>query len=103
MYVDTTRSARNGSNVTCNTPAIDPISGQSACTLLTIPAGRQIVIKTVSCQAELPAGEGPGDVQLIVPNTPFPGTSVDHVSHLLELSKRALREIASTVAHDEDA
>jgi hypothetical protein len=56
---------------------------------LTIPAGRQVVIQTVSCQAELSAGQGPADVQLIVPNTPFQPGYPDHVSHLLTLTKQA--------------
>jgi hypothetical protein len=89
VYVDADRSARNGFNASCFTGNVDPTYGQASCTLLTIPAGRQIVIETISCQAELYAGHGPGDVQLIVPNTPFaPGMS-DHVSHLLTLTKQA--------------
>jgi hypothetical protein len=47
------------------------------------------VIESVSCQAELVAGEGPGDVQLIVPNVPFGGGAVTNVSHLLAFSKQA--------------
>jgi hypothetical protein len=89
VYVDTDRPARNGFNASCFTPPIDPVSGQSSCNLLSIPAGQQVVIETVSCQAELPAGQGPGDVQLIVPNTPFGGGPVTNVSHLLALTKQA--------------
>jgi hypothetical protein len=89
LYVDADRSARNGFNASCFTGNVDPTYGQASCSLLTIPAGRQIVIETVTCQAELYAGDGPGDVQLIVPNTPFaPGMS-DHVSHRLTLTKQA--------------
>jgi len=89
LYVDADRPARNGFNTSCFTGNVDPTFGQASCSLLTIPAGRQIVIETISCQAELYAGDGPGDVQLIVPNTPFaPGMS-DHVSHRLTLTKQA--------------
>lgn len=89
VYVDTDQSARNGFNVSCFTGNIDSVSGQAACTLLSIPAGRQVVIETISCQAELFGGEGPADVQLIVPNTPFTPGGPDHVSHLLTLTKQA--------------
>jgi hypothetical protein len=88
VYVDAERAARNGFNVSCFTGNIDPVYGQASCSLLTIPAGRQVVIETVSCQAELATGDGPADVQLIVPNTPFSPGGPDHVSHLLALSKQ---------------
>jgi hypothetical protein len=87
--VDAERPARNGFNVSCFTGNVDSVNGQAACSLLTIPAGRQVVIETISCQAELFAGEGPGDVQLIVPNTPFTSGGPDHVSHLLTLTKQS--------------
>jgi len=89
VYVDADRAARNGFNVSCSTGNIDPVYGQASCSLLTILPGRQVVIETVSCQAELATGEGPGDVQLIVPNTPFSPGGPDHVSHLLALTKQA--------------
>jgi hypothetical protein len=89
LYVDAERPARNGFNVSCFTGNVDPVSGQASCVLLAIPAGRQVVIETISCQAELYAGEGPGDVQLIVPNTPFTPLGPDHVSHFLTLTKQA--------------
>jgi hypothetical protein len=89
LYVDADRSARNGFNSSCFTGNIDPVNGQAGCTILTIPAGRQVVIETISCQAELYAGHGPGDVQLIVPNTPFTPGDSDHVSHSLTLTKQA--------------
>lgn len=88
VYVDAERAARNGFNVSCFTGNIDPVYGQASCPLLTIPAGRQVVIETVSCQAELATGDGPADVQLIVPNSPFTPGGPDHVSHLLALSKQ---------------
>ncbi len=89
LYVDAERPARNGFNVSCFTGNVDSVNGQASCTLLSIPAGRQVVIETISCQAELFAGQGPGDVQLIVPNTPFTAGGPDHVSHLLTLTKQA--------------
>lgn len=94
VYVDADRAARNGFNASCSTPNIDPASGQSSCSLFTIPAGRQVVIETISCQAELAAGEGPGDVQLIVPNQPIIAGMPDHVSHFLTLTKQ---DTSSTV------
>ncbi len=89
VYVDTDRPARGGFNASCFTGGVDAVSGQASCSLLTIPAGRQVVIETISCQALLTGGDGPGDVQLIVPNTPFTPGGPDHVSHLLALSKQA--------------
>ncbi len=89
LYVDSDRPARNGFNASCATGNIDPTYGQASCTLFTIPAGRQIVIETISCQAELFAGQGPGDVQLIVPNSQFPVNGTDHVSHMLTLAKQS--------------
>jgi hypothetical protein len=89
LYVDAERPSRNGFNVSCFTGNVDPVAGQAGCNLLAIPAGRQVVIETISCQAELYAGEGPGDVQLIVPNTPFTVGGPDHVSHYLTLTKQA--------------
>ena len=89
LYVDAERPARNGFNVSCFTGNVDSVNGQAGCTLLAIPAGRQVVIETISCQAELFAGQGPGDVQWIVPNTPFTAGGPDHVSHLLTLTKQA--------------
>ncbi len=89
LYVDADRPARNGFNVSCFTGNVDPTFGQASCSLLSIPAGRQIVIETISCQAELYAGDGPGDVQLIVPNTPFTPGGPDHVSHFLTLTKQS--------------
>jgi hypothetical protein len=89
LYVDADRPARNGFNASCFTGNVDSVAGQASCSLLTIPAGRQVVIESVSCQAELYAGDGPGDVQLIVPNPPFTPGGADHVSHLLALTKQA--------------
>jgi len=89
LYVDAERPARNGFNASCFTGNVDPTYGQASCTLFSIPAGRQIVIETISCQAELYANEGPGDVQLIVPNPPLGGGAPVNVSHLLALTKQA--------------
>jgi len=69
--VPVTLPAQQGFNVSCFTGDIDPVSGQAQCSLLTIPAGRSVVLETISCQAVLAAGQGPADVQLIVPNTPL--------------------------------
>jgi hypothetical protein len=88
VYVDADRSARNGFNASCATGPLDS-SGQAQCLLLTIPEGRKVVIESVSCQASLAAGQGPGDVQLILPNVPFGGGATTNVSHLLALSKQA--------------
>lgn len=87
--IPVTPPARAGFNVSCFTGNVDPQSGQAGCTLLTIPAGRQVVLETISCQAALAAGEGPGDVQLIVPNTPFTPGGPGQVSHFLTLTKQA--------------
>jgi hypothetical protein len=87
--VPVTLPAQQGFNVSCFTGNIDPVSGQAQCSLLTIPAGRSVVIETISCQAVLVAGQGPGDVQLIVPNTPLAPGGPGQVSHLLALSKQA--------------
>ena len=89
VYVDSDRDARNGFNASCSTGNIDPVYGQASCSLFTIPAERQVVIETISCQAELYAGEGPGDVQLIVPNVLVAGGGSGQVSHFLTLTKQA--------------
>lgn len=88
IFVDADRPARDGFNSSCFTGNVDPMFGQASCTLFTIPPGREVVIETISCQAELYAGDGPGDVQMIVPSPPVAGTP-DHVSHLLTLTKQA--------------
>lgn len=88
-YVDADRPARNGFNAACSSGRIDPVYGEASCTLFTIPAGRQVVLETISCQAELPAGQGPGDVQLVVPNAAGNSGGAQQVSHFLALSKQA--------------
>jgi hypothetical protein len=88
IYVDTDRAARNGFNAECS-GTIDPVYGQMQCPLFTIPEGHQVVIESVSCQAALLAGDGPGDVQLIVPNVPLGGGGYVNVHHRLTLTKQA--------------
>lgn len=88
LFVDTGSTTSNGFNASCSTGNVDPTYGQASCTLLTIPAGRQVVIETVSCQAEVLPGRGPADVQLIVPNPPLGGGSAVNVSHMLTLSRQ---------------
>ena len=88
VYVDADRAARSGFNAECATPNVDSTYGQAQCTLFNIPDGRQVVIESVSCQAELYAGEGPGDVQLIVPNVSLTG-AYESVHHRLTLTKQA--------------
>jgi hypothetical protein len=89
LFVDTGSTARNGFNASCFTGNVDATYGQASCVLLTVPAGRQVVIETVSCQAEVTTGTGPADVQLIVPNAPLGGGATTNVSHLLTLSRQA--------------
>jgi hypothetical protein len=86
IYVDADGPARNGFNVSCFTGNVDS-AGQASCHLLSIPAGKQVVIETISCQAETYTGEGPADVQLVIPNTPAAG-GPDPVSHFLTLTKQ---------------
>ena len=71
LYVDTDRSARNSFTASCDTSNYDPVSGQASCSIFTIPAGRQVVIESVSCTAEVAAGQGPGQADLIIPNIPY--------------------------------
>jgi hypothetical protein len=59
------------------------------CALFSIPEGSQVVIETLSCQAELVAGDGPGDVQLVVPNVPLGGGALTYVHHRPTLTKQA--------------
>jgi hypothetical protein len=89
IYVDADRAARSGFNAECFTGNVDTTAGQAQCALFNIPEGRQVVIESVSCQAELFAGEGPGDVQLIVPNVPLGGGGLTNVHHRLTLTKQA--------------
>jgi hypothetical protein len=71
VYVDTDRPARNSFSASCDTQNYDPASGQASCTIFTIPAGRQVVIESVACTAEVAAGQGPAQANLIIPNIPF--------------------------------
>ena len=71
LYVDADRSARNSFSASCDTSNYDPTAGQASCTIFTIPAGRQVVIESVACTAEVAAGQGIGQADLIVPNIPF--------------------------------
>jgi len=89
VYVDSDRGARNGFNSSCFTGNIDPVYGQASCSVFTIPAGRQVVIEAISCQAEVPTGQGPGDVQLVVPSAVANSTASGNNSHFLALSKQA--------------
>ena len=75
-------------NAWCSTGNIDPVHGQASCTLFTVPAGRQVVIESISCQAELFAGDGPADVQLIIPTASSTGGPTN-VSHLLAFTKQS--------------
>lgn len=71
LYVDADRPARNSFSASCDTPNVDSTYGQASCVIFTIPAGRQVVIESVSCNAELAAGQGPGQADLIIPNIPY--------------------------------
>ena len=75
VYVDTDRPERNGFNASCNTDPVDSTYGQASCTLFTIPAGREVVIESVACNAFLTVGNVPGQADIIVANYsagPFP-------------------------------
>lgn len=80
--------AHQGFNASCFTGDVDAQFGQAACTLLTIPAGRRVVLESISCHASFAPGQGPGDIQLIVPNPPLAGGAPQNVSHFLALSKQ---------------
>jgi hypothetical protein len=71
LYVDADRPARNSFSASCFTDNYDPVYGQASCTIFTIPAGRQVVIESVSCTAEVAAGQGPAQADLIIPNIPY--------------------------------
>ncbi len=71
LYVDADRPARNSFSASCDTQNYDSGSGQASCTIFTIPAGRQIVIETVACTAEVAGGQGPAQADLIIPNIPY--------------------------------
>lgn len=89
VYVDADRSARNGFNAECVTDNVDPTYGQAQCLLFSIPEGHQVVIETLSCSAEFAAGDGPGDVQLVVPNVPLGGGPLTYVHHRPTMTKQA--------------
>jgi len=75
VYVDTDRPERNGFNASCTTDPVDSTYGQAGCTLFTIPAGREVVIESVACNAFLTVGNVPGQADIIVANYsagPFP-------------------------------
>jgi hypothetical protein len=92
VYVDADRPARNSFDASCNTGNVDPVYGQASCTIFTIPAGRQVVIETAACTAELAAGTGPGQADLIIPNIPYgaaPGSGPIGYYYTLAMSKQA--------------
>jgi hypothetical protein len=75
LYVDTDTPARNGFDVSCGTDPVDPTYGQASCTLFQIPAGREVVIESLACDAFLVTGNMPGQADLVVGNEsvgPFP-------------------------------
>ena len=65
---DNDRSVRNTFDASCFTNNYNSTSGQASCTIFTIPAGSQVVIETVACTAEVSAGQGPAQADLIIPN-----------------------------------
>jgi hypothetical protein len=71
LYVDADRPARNSFSASCFTDNYDPVYGQASCAIFTIPAGRQVVIESVACTAEVAAGQGPAQADLIIPNIPY--------------------------------
>ncbi len=75
LYVDTDTPARNGFNASCYTDAVDSTYGQASCTLFQIPAGREVVIESVACDALLVTGNIPGQADIVLANEsvgPFP-------------------------------
>jgi len=93
LYVDADRPARNSFSASCATQSYDPASGQASCTIFTIPAGREVVIESVACTAEVAAGQGPGQADLIVPNIPFgaaPGSAAYPTYIPLAMSRQTL-------------
>jgi hypothetical protein len=89
LQVGGTPAVVNAFNARCETGNVDPVYGQASCTLFTVPAGRQVVIESISCQVEIYAGDGPGDIQLILPSPSGTGGGPTPVSHSLALTKQA--------------
>jgi len=83
IYVDTDRPARHSFDATCATSNDDETSGQASCTLFTIPQGAQVVVETVSCTAEVAAGQGPASADLVVPNVPYGASPASGASEYL--------------------
>ena len=67
-HVDADRSARNTFDASCLTINYNSTNGQASCKIFTIPADSQVVIETVACTAEVAAGQGPAEADLIIPN-----------------------------------
>lgn len=100
VYVDADRPARNSFSASCDTENYDPTSGQASCTIFTIPAGRQVVIESVACTAEVAAGQGPAQATLIVPNIPFgnaPGSAAYPTYIPLAMTKQTLNNVGGGV------
>ena len=72
-YGDADGPTRTSFDASCSTGQPDPVYGQASCTIFTIPAGRQVVIETAACTAEVPTGTGVGQADLIIPNIPYGG------------------------------
>jgi len=93
VYVDADRPARNSFSASCFTNNYDSNSGQASCTIFTIPARRQVVVESVSCTAEVAAGQGPAQADLIIPNIPYgsgPGSGVIAYQFPLAMTKQTL-------------
>lgn len=64
---DKDRLTRSNFDATCATTNYDATNGQASCTIYTIPAGSTVVIESVACTAEVAAGQGPAQADLIIP------------------------------------
>jgi hypothetical protein len=64
---DKDRLTRSNFDATCATTNYDATTGQASCTIYTIPAGSTAVIESLACTAEVAAGQGPGQADLIIP------------------------------------
>ena len=71
IYADADRPARNGFGAQCFSPPVDS-SGQTGCTIATIPAGREVVIETITCHIAVGTGRPP-QMQLNAPSLQLGG------------------------------
>lgn len=87
--VDAQGSARSAVSTFCDVPIIDQSSGNSSCLLISVPAGKILVIESMLCFAHIPADKIFGSILLIAaaPNPTYPAAgNLSTINHFLTMT-----------------